>query len=118
MIKVKAQPIETDIAFSKDREIVRVDYSHGDLRAFVRDTNTESEVIVDFYKVLGFRVLDEGYFMEFWPECSTPNGWLSQKANSYLVDMNPKANEYLIAGENDCLSVICLDAPGVRIQTL
>ena len=118
MIKVKAQPIETDIAISKDREIVRVDYSHGDLRAFVRDTNTESEVIVDFYKVLGFRVLDEGYFMEFWPECSTPNGWLSQKANSYLVDMNPKANEYLIAGENDCLSVICLDAPGVRIQTL
>ncbi|WP_124706185.1 hypothetical protein [Sulfuriferula multivorans] len=127
MVIITAQSIETGIVFSKGAEIVRVDYAHTKLQAFVLDLNTESEFVVEFSKVIGFRVLDEGYLNEYWPECSASNGWLfeihsggwlSQETNKLLVDMNSKGMEYFIAGENDCLSVISNAAPSVHKRAL
>jgi hypothetical protein len=130
MVKINAQPIETGIVFSKGSEIVRVEYALGVLRAFVRDINLDSEFVVSFSDAIGFRVLDERDLMEFWPECSTPNGWLfeihsggwlSQEASrpgSCLVAMSPAAKEYFITGVDDCLSVICHTAPEVHKSAL
>ena len=126
MIKVTSQPIES-IPLPKGSEIVRVEYELGKLRTFVRDMGSETELVVDFSDVLGYRVLDEGNLMEFWPECSTPKGWLfeiqsggwlAQEANSHFAALRPKAKEYLVAGVDDCLSVICRTAPEVHKNAL
>ena len=127
MIKFKAQSIETGIVFSKGAEILRIEYTPANLQAFVLDMNTKSEYVVEFSRIIGFRVLDEGYLLDFWPECSVLNGWLfeilsggwlSHEANIFLVDLNPKATEYFIAGDNDCLSVISNAAPSVYKRAL
>jgi len=60
MIKVTAQPIETGIPLPKGSEIVRVEYALGDLRAYVRDMDSETELVVVFSDVVGLRMLDEG----------------------------------------------------------
>ncbi len=130
MDKLKARPVETGISFSEGSEIVRIEYELGNLQAIVRDINLDLEFVIHFPDVIGFRVLDERDLMEFWPDCSTPNGWLfeihsggwlSQEANrpgSCLVPMNPAAKEYLVNGVDDCLSVICHTSPEVRKNAL
>lgn len=124
--KVTAQSIES-MLLPKDLEIVRIEYATGKLRAFVRDMDSETEIAIDFDDVLGYRVLDEGNLMEFWSECSTPNGrlfeihsggWLSQEANSHFAATPQKAKEYFVAGVDDCLSVISLMPPKVQKNAL
>ena len=126
MVKVTAQPIES-MLLPKGLEIVRIEYALGKLRAFVRDMDSETEIVIDFPDVLGYRVLDEGNLMEFWPECSTPNGrlfeihsggWLSQETNSHFAAIPQKAKEYFVAGVDDCLSVISLTPPEVQKNAL
>ena len=130
MVRVTAQSLETGVVFAEGSEVVRVEYALGNLRAFVRDISTEAELVVNFPDVICFRVLDERDLMEFWPECSTPNGWLfeiktggwlSQEANrpgSCLVAMSPNAKEYFLNGADDCVSVISHTLPEVHRNAL
>ena len=123
MVNITAQPIGTDIVFSKGAEILRVEHVPASLQTFVLDLNTGFEFVIEFSKVIGFRVLDEAYLNEFWPECSISNGWifeihsggwLTQKSNNLLANMNPKATEYFISGCNNCLNVISNSVPSVH----
>jgi len=78
---------------------------------------------VRFLGAEGHRVLDEGDLLEFWPECSTPNGsifrilsggWFEQECQrqGFLKrDTQPGMPEYFITGENACISIISHTPP-------
>ena len=105
MAKVEAQSVPNPHAFPNGSEVVRIEYALGALKVCVRGLRNEESVIVEFADVLGFRVLDERDLLEYWPVCSTPNGWLFEiasggwlsqevaRAGSLIDAMNPDAKE-------------------------
>jgi hypothetical protein len=77
---------------------------------------------VTFENPIGFRAVDERDLLEYWPECSTPAGWLFQilsggwldqerKRPGSLIETHSDAKEYLIAGMHDCVSVFSNEPP-------
>ena len=130
MSSVTALALLNSSLFPRGSEVVRVEYALGKLLVYVRGISDTPSVVVEFEDVIAFRVLNERDLMEFWPECSTPNGWifqitaggwLSQEASrpsSLIAAMNPNASEYLVTGEDDCVSVICQNEPVVRENAL
>ena len=112
-----------------DPEVIRTEYEPDDLMVTVRDLKSEEEVSLSFSSVIGFRVLDERDLMEFWTECSAPNGWIfeiisggwlsseSTRPGCLIATMSPAAREFLVAGCNSCVSVISLEEPALRQDT-
>jgi hypothetical protein len=96
----------------------------GQLTVSVRALDGGVGALVRFVDVVAYRVMDERDLGEYWPTCSTPNGWLfeiadggwlSQEAmrpSSLLAHLAP-VKEYLVTGEDDCVSVICANPPEV-----
>ena len=130
MNKVKAAllPFSSNWSFPRGADVVRVEYALGALKILLR--GPENAVVVDFENTIGFRVLDERDMMEYWPVCSTPNGWLfeidtggwlsqeRERHGSCIGAMYPEAKEYLVTGEDDCVSVLSTQAPKVREHAL
>ena len=126
MSKVVARPIGTEFRFVEGSDVVRLEYTPGRLVIHVRAAKKAPTAIVEFETILGFRVLNERDLTEYWPACSTPNGWffevqsggwLSQERErdgSCIAAMNPEAKEYLVTGDDDCVSVLSRGAPVVR----
>lgn len=130
MAQIIARPLQCEHAFPHGAEVVRVEYALGNLLIYVQGFENSPSVVVEFEDTIGYRVLDERDLLEYWPECSTPNGWLfeiisggwlSQEAlrrGSLITDTTPEAKEYLVTGANDCVSVICFSEPTVRKNAL
>jgi hypothetical protein len=109
-----------------DPEVIRAEYVPDDLIVTVRSLTSGLDVSLGFSSVIGFRVLDERDLLEYWPECSTPNGWVfeiasggwlsseSKRPGCLIATMSPEAREYFVAGCNSCVSVICLEVPVLR----
>lgn len=76
MERVSARPIHSSFSFPRGSEVVHLDYKLGLLSIHVEGSEATEPVIVEFIDTIGFRVLDERDLMEYWPECSTPEGWL------------------------------------------
>lgn len=105
--------IASDIAFPKGSEIVRIEYELGCLTIYVRTARDDAEAVVSFADVEAFRVMDERDLNEYWPTCSTPNGWLFEvqaggwltqeleRPGSLIGPLNRGLHEYLITGEDD-----------------
>lgn len=81
---------------------------------------------VTFPDAVGFRVLDEGDLLEFWPACSSPSGagvfevheggWLNQEGmrNGFVSAVSrPSLREFLITGQHDCVGVFAFEPPKV-----
>ena len=130
MVKVSARPLSTEFSFPRGSEVVGVEYTLGKLSIHVQGSENTKPLVVEFKDTIGFRVLDERDLMEYWPECSTlkgwlfevtAGGWLSQETNregSLIATINPEAKEYLVTGEDDCVSVICRNEPVVHKNAL
>jgi hypothetical protein len=130
MQKVSANPLKTSIVFSQGLEIGKIEYKHGELAFWVLDLKTDVEHEVSCDGVLGFRVLDERDLMEYWPVCSTPNGWLFEivrggwvsqeleRPGSCLTGMFADAREFLVGGINECVSIISYSVPKIKIGKL
>lgn len=126
MEHVVAKPILNEILFKSCSEVVRVEFEPDSLLVSVVGPDIEHITIVCFEDVEGFRVLDERDMLEFWPECSSPNGWLyeiesggwlSQEANrpgSLLECFDSLLHEYLISGVNACVSVLTYSKPIIQ----
>lgn len=123
-MKVNATIVETGFKFSGAHEVSDVSYGGGRLSVTLKVLNGEETVVATFPEVAGFRVLDEGDLLEFWPVCSgrgewlflvMGNGWLDQeRMRSGFVRGDIKSlREYLITGENDCVSVLAWAEPEV-----
>ena len=126
MIKVNAKALPIDYQYPHGSDVLRIEYSLGNLMVYVEGLTNEPSFAVEFEDVQGFRVLDERDLMEYWPICSTPNGWLfeittggwlaqeDERHGSCIKEMYSDIKEYLITGEDDCVSVLTRQEPVVR----
>jgi len=91
--------------------------------------DNEKEIQIRFPSINGFRVLDEGDLLEFWPECSSKTSWLhivesggwhtlESTREGYLSKENREITEYLVAGLNDCVSVIAFEEPKITEKAI
>jgi hypothetical protein len=127
MTNIAAKPFPCDPQLPENLEIVRVEYSANSLMISTRSLRDSASALVEFPDVIGFRVMDEGNLLEFWPECSSANGrlfeifaggWLAQESlrpGSLFRPTKINAKEYFLAGVDDCVSIICLGEPSIRI---
>lgn len=105
-------------------EITDVNYDLWFLRITLSFAGSRNPTYVQFEGVEGFRVLDEGQLLEFWGK-DAPNtwlyliqsgGWLSleqtREGAPSLSELSG-LKEYLVAGINDCVSVIAHEAPTI-----
>jgi hypothetical protein len=113
---MKAESVQSDISFENSHEVIDIRYSFGRLSITVSAPHAETCVIT-FEEVVGFRVMDEGNLLEFWPECSSQRGWLfrvieggwfSQESqrNGFLAGDVKAISEYLVTGANDCVNIL------------
>ncbi|HEX8410437.1 MAG TPA: hypothetical protein VF883_16345 [Thermoanaerobaculia bacterium] len=104
-------------------EIERVEYNLWELRVSVRLSAGEPPVYVIFAAPNGFRVLDEGNLNEFWSDAARSSGWIwevssgrwldqESQRRGFIREMTP-GNEYLVLGQNDCISVISPSPPRI-----
>ena len=81
-----------------------------------------------FLEVAGFRVLDEGDLLEFWPTCSITKEWIFQIVEGGWLDQEclrpgfirgdiKAIREYFISGTNDCVTVFAWAPPALRLCT-
>ncbi len=117
MSQLDAEMIETGQSFRERAYVSEVRYDTKTLVVTVTSPSGAKAAAVTFTGVVGFRVLDEGDLLEFWPACAANNGWLFRiRANGWLDQeiarrgfVHDKASgltEYFIAGQNDCISVL------------
>lgn len=118
---MKAESVPSDTTLGRSHEVIDIRYSLGNLAVTVSDS-VAGTWVVTFEDVTGFRVLDEGDLLEFWPECSSPRGWLfrvledgwfSQESqrSGFLARDTKKVTEYLITGVDDCVNVLAWSEP-------
>jgi hypothetical protein len=108
-------------------ELLAVNYDLWTLRLTLSFRSNEI-VYVDFEAVEGFRVLDEGQLLEFWGDDSKDhwvfevvgNGWLaaeSARETAPFIDEGGELKEYLVAGVNDCVSILDYEYPKVTYKS-
>ncbi len=105
-------------------EVIDIHYDLWVLRVTVLFAGAKNPTYVNFSAVEGFRVLDEGQLLEFW-ESAANGSWLHRVQNGGWLDLEASRSdalslertdicqEYLLAGQNDCVSVIAYEAPTV-----
>ncbi|RLJ36670.1 hypothetical protein [Acidovorax sp. 106] len=108
--------------FLAGSEISNVSYDLQNLRIHVGHS------VVLFTDAVGFRVLDEGDLLEFWPACSTApggvifeihdGGWLEQESRRkgfMSSSTRPALREFLVTGLDDCVGVFAFSAPELTV---
>ncbi len=120
---MKAESVQSDVPCGSSYEVTEIRYSLGQLDIAISGKTSEA-CIVTFEEVAGFRVLDEGDLLEFWPECSFDRGWLfrildggwfSQESerSGFLARDTKIVTEYLVTGVNECVNVLSWSEPKV-----
>ena len=102
-------------------EISCINYDLWTLKITLLFPELECPVYLIFKNINGFRVLDEGNLLEFWNNDIRVPGWIWQidkggwfeleKTRNGFVEgyhENEYRKEYLILGQNDCVSVISM----------
>ena len=112
-----------------DGESVEIIYVDFDIETLIVTVKLDGDKIdVSFDAPAGYRVLDEGDLLEFWPACSSFNGWLyrinsggwldqERERSGFTSAARTDAVEYFIIGCNYCVSVLAWEAPGVCVST-
>ena len=94
------------------------------LRIALRFQSSESPVYLTIDGVRGFRVLDEGDLLEFWNSELRAEGWLwivekggwfdlESFREGFLSAVTGGYTEYLLLGQNECVSIISNKAPTI-----
>lgn len=105
-------------------EIVLINYDLNTLTLEVEPEFDGEPIIVAFELVEGIRVLDEGNLLEFWDSFNLNSGWIfrivsggwfSQELNrpGFLSLRESEVMEYIVIGENECVSVLTYSEPKV-----
>ena len=113
--------VEKIALYSAETEIAAITYEPGSLVV-----TFETGEAIAFDDVQGFRVLDEGDLLEFWPHCSSKRsalfevlegGWFSQESmrpGFISSHLRPELREFFITGSNDCVNVLCFSEPRLK----
>lgn len=100
-------------------ELHHLEYDLHSLTLQLQDLGTQRVVQVRISAVEGFRMLDEGDLLEFWPQCSdgwlheiTAGGWFDQeRLRPGFLSGDRALKEYLVSGVDRCLSILAWEAP-------
>ncbi|MBV5285066.1 MAG: hypothetical protein JZU45_03205 [Methyloversatilis discipulorum] len=110
--------------FPRGAEVQSVTY---DLKTLVVRTGVGPTL--RFKAVIGFRFLDEGDLLEFWPSCSAKcgglfeihdGGWLQQEGqrSGFISTANREGvREFLVTGPDGCLSVLSFHPPEIDVES-
>ena len=126
MLRVRGEAIDGGHAFKSRVFISKVSYDAERLVVTVTSPSEGTTASAAFAEVIGFRVLDEGDLLEFWPTCAADHGWLFLVHESGWLDQEMQRpgflhrkvsglSEYFIAGQNHCISVLAGQAPRVEV---
>ncbi len=129
MPSVRAEAIDSGHTFSSRVFLSKVIYDAARLVVTVTSPGEETAVSATFSEVIGFRVLDEGNLLEFWPTCAADHGWLfaiheggwfdqELGRGGFLHDKQTGLTEYFIASQNDCISVLAGESPLVSVASI
>ena len=127
-MSVRATALNVGATVPSGADLGRITYDSGDVTVYVV-ANGKQFASVQFKGVRGFRVLDESDLLEFWPTCSRPNGWLFQINEGGWLDLESSrptfmrekylaVREYLVTGDNECVSVLADQPPRVSTNAL
>ena len=122
MEEIKVESYEKALKYEALPEVFRVDYDLWELRISLSFENNKEPVYVVFDSTRGYRVLDEGDLLEFWNPESRAEGWLwkvlkggwselESTRDGFVTGVIGGYEEYLILGENECVSVISSSPP-------
>jgi hypothetical protein len=126
-MSLRVSAVENNI--SARPELARIEYDAGRLTIGVFSDGRQI-ALVQFKSVEGFRVLDEGDLLEFWPMCQwAPGKWLweiheggwfefESTRPGFIREKLKGAAEYLVVGVNECVSVISHTRPVVAKNEL
>jgi len=126
---IDAQAVETICTFQSSVDITHVRLEWGELVVTLISGGDRKVATVRFSEVAGFRLLDEGDLLEFWPACASANGWLflinkngwfdlESSRSGFMREKSLSLFEYFIASQNSCLSVLSSEAPKVETYSI
>lgn len=126
MLRVRSEAIDSGHTFRSRAYLSKVSYDTEKLVVTVTSPDEAIAVSATFSEVIGFRVLDEGDLLEFWPTCAADNGWLfaireggwfdqELARRGFLHDKQSGLIEYFIASQDNCISVLAGEAPRVGV---
>ncbi|WP_287027969.1 hypothetical protein [Herbaspirillum sp.] len=129
MKPVNAVPVPNQCTFRSSVDITQVRFEWGELAVTLTSGGDRKVVIAKFDEVVGFRVLEEGDLLEFWPVCSSDNGWLFQVLENgwfdleairsgFLREKGLGISEYFIASQNSCISVLSGGVPSIEFLSI
>lgn len=119
---MECKAIEPALSDDETIEIVYVEFDIETLTVTVLTDGDKIDILFD--SPAGYRVLDEGDLLEFWPNCSSFNGWLyeirgggwldqERNRNGFASSAKTDAKEYFIIGCNYCINVLAWEGPSV-----
>jgi len=120
-LKPKVENYPYDVDVYSGSEVTNISYDLSTLRITLMFDDKEEPVYIIFKHIVGFRVLDEGELNEFWNVKQRPvgyiwevkdGGWKSlEELRSGYIGHSKSAKEYLVLGNDDCVSVITYNEP-------
>lgn len=123
-VLMEASVIHTQAYCGSDTYIESISYNCEYLTIIVF-ANPDNTFEIKFKQPIGFRCLDESNLLEFWENNVIINnwlleihnsGWLAQESLRYgFLSKNQSLTEYLIKGQNDCVNIISLEQPQIRL---
>lgn len=114
---------------TRDRKVVRLERNllnkEIELQVHIIDLSTEFVYEINFFKVNGFRLLDEHGLLEIWEArdrkginlnatFKVRNHLWSKESPLTFFHGNSGEWSHLISTENECLEVVCIEAPTIR----
>jgi hypothetical protein len=106
-------------------EVTRIDYDLWVLRLSLQFERVDHPVYLSFNTPKGFRVLDDGDLLAFWNKDTRPEGWLWKVNSGGWFDLEKQRSgfvsglvggysEYLVLGQNECVSVLTDGEPLIQ----
>jgi len=125
MCKPKLKEISTPIAIGNNSHVISINYDLEKLIIILDIDNQNKLLEIIFEDQRGFRVLDEGDLCRYWTAGKRTesvvevlgNGWLEYESKGHLevTSSSSEYKEFLISGMNECVSILSLEAPILRV---
>src|SRR5690606_9262032 len=129
MDRFSAVSFNPGVGFSGIPVVARVEYDIWTLRVVLEFEGHNEPVYLEFDRVGGFRVLDEGQLSAFWGKEARADGWLwevtsggwhalESTRDDFVLGLPPLGEgcrEFIVLGVDDCVSVITWAQPRARV---
>lgn len=114
--------LEEPLSEGESIEVIYIDFNIEELIVTVLIDG--DKIDISFDEPAGYRVMDEGDLLEFWPSCSSFNGWMYEIASGGWLDQERKrkgfasaarddTKEYFIIGCNYCVNILAWEPPSL-----